>query len=255
LVLAKIAVISKNMKRITSIPRHVAFIMDGNGRWAEQRGLPRLEGHQAGVKNIRPIIIYLNDHGIEYLTLYAFSTENWNRPDDEVNGLFHMLEDIIDREARELHKNGVRIRHIGQLEGISPGLQNSIKRAVELTRNNTGITLGVALNYGGRAEILEAVRRLMAARVSPQDIDERLFGEYLYTNGFPEVDMVIRTGGEIRTSNFLIWQSAYSEYYFTPVLWPDFKEEDLEKALLTYSQRQRRFGGLQSKATCSGKES
>jgi undecaprenyl diphosphate synthase len=255
LVLAKIAVISKNMERITSIPRHIAFIMDGNGRWAKQRGLPRLEGHQAGVKNIRPIIIYLNKHGIEYLTLYAFSTENWNRPDDEVNGLFHILEDIIDREARKLHKNGVRIRHIGQLEGLFPELQNSIKRAVELTRDNTGMTLGVALNYGGRAEILDAVRQLMADRIPPQDIDEKLFGKYLYTNGFPEVDMVIRTGGEIRTSNFLIWQAAYSEYYFTSVLWPDFKEEDLKKALLTYSQRQRRFGGLQSKATCSGKES
>lgn len=243
------------MESITSIPRHIAFIMDGNGRWAEQRGLPRLEGHQAGVKNIRPIIIYLNKHGIKYLTLYAFSTENWNRPDDEISGLFHLLEDVIEREARELHKNGVRIRHIGRLEGLYPELQKSIKRAVNLTQNNTGMTVGVALNYGGRAEILDAVHQLMVDRVPPQDIDEKLFGEYLYTNGFPEVDMVIRTGGEIRTSNFLIWQAAYSEYYFTPVLWPDFKEEDLEKALLTYSQRQRRFGRLQSKATCSGKES
>jgi undecaprenyl diphosphate synthase len=232
------------MERITSNPRHIAFIMDGNGRWAEKRGLPRLEGHQAGMKNIRPIIIYLNKHEIKYVTLYAFSTENWNRPDDEVSGLFHMLEDIIDEEARELHKNSVRIRHIGQLEGLSLELQNSIKRAVELTRDNTGMTLGVALNYGGRAEILDAVRQLMADRVSPHDINEKLFSEYLCTNGFPEVDMVIRTGGEIRTSNFLIWQAAYSEYYFTPVLWPDFKEEDLGKALLTYSQRQRRFGGL-----------
>ncbi len=238
------AVISKNMAKITSIPRHIAFILDGNGRWAEQRGLPRLEGHHAGVKNIRPIIRYLNKRGVAYLTLYAFSTENWNRPDDEVKGLFHMLEDIIDREARELHKNGVRIRHIGQLEGLSAELRNSIKRAVDLTRDNTGMTLGVALNYGGRTEILDAVRQLMDNGVPSQDIDEKMFVDYLYTAGFPEVDMVIRTGGEIRTSNFLIWQAAYSEYYFTPVLWPDFKEEDLEKALLTYSQRQRRFGGL-----------
>jgi undecaprenyl diphosphate synthase len=243
------------MLRTTSIPRHIAFIMDGNGRWAEQRGLPRLEGHNAGVKNIRPIIMYLNNLGVSYVTLYTFSTENWNRPDDEVKGLFRMLEDIIDREARELHKNGVRIRHIGQLEGLSAELQNSIKTAINLTKDNTSMTLGVALNYGGRAEILDAVRQLMDDGVLPKDINEKMFGDYLYTAGFPEVDMVIRTGGEIRTSNFLIWQAAYSEYYFTQVLWPDFKEGDLEKALLTYSRRQRRFGGLQAKAKCSGKES
>jgi undecaprenyl diphosphate synthase len=246
---------SRVMERNTGLPQHVAFIMDGNGRWAEQRGLPRLEGHQAGVGNIRPIIKYLDKHGIGYVTLYAFSTENWERPEDEVIGLLHLLEGVIGKEARELHKNGVRIRHVGRLEGLSPSLQKSISEAVKLTENNKGMTLGVAFNYGGRMEILEAARRLMAERVPPQDIDEKLFGKYLYTAGFPEVDLVIRTGGEIRTSNFLIWQAAYSEYYFTPVLWPDFGEEDLEKALLTYSRRQRRFGGLQAKAACSGKES
>jgi undecaprenyl diphosphate synthase len=243
------------MERIIGLPHHVAIIMDGNGRWAEQRGLPRLEGHQAGVENIRPIIKCLNKHGIEYVTLYAFSTENWGRPEDEVSGLLHLLEGVIDKEARELHKNGVRIRHIGRLEGLPSGLQKSINGAMKLTENNKGMTVGVAFNYGGRMEILEAARRLMVKRVPPQDIDEKLFGEHLYTAGFPDVDLVIRTGGEIRTSNFLIWQAAYSEYYFTPVLWPDFGEEDLEKALLTYSRRQRRFGGLQAKATCSGKES
>lgn len=243
------------MEKISSLPRHVAFILDGNGRWAEQRGLPRLEGHQAGVENIRPIIKCLNKHGIGYVTLYAFSTENWERPEDEVSGLLHLLEEVIDEEARELHKNDVKIRHVGRLEGLSPGLQKSINGAVKLTENNQGMTLGVAFNYGGRMEILEATRRLMTEKVPPQDIDEKLFGEYLYTTGFPDVDLIIRTGGEIRTSNFLIWQAAYSEYYFTHVLWPDFGEEDLEKALLTYSRRQRRFGGLQAKATCSGKES
>ena len=242
------------MESNNSIPCHVAFIMDGNGRWAEQRGLPRLEGHQAGVKNIRPIIEYLHKRGIEYLTIYAFSTENWNRPDDEVTGLLHLLEDVISKEARELHKNRVRIRHIGSTEGLSQKLRRSISRAVKLTGRNKGMTVGVAFNYGGRAEILDAVRHLMDDGVAPQDIDEVTFGSYLYTNDFPEVDMVIRTGGEIRTSNFLIWQAAYSEYYFTPVLWPDFREEDLEEALMAYSQRQRRFGGLQSKAACSGKE-
>jgi len=248
-------VLSTIMERIKGLPNHVAFIMDGNGRWAEQRGLPRLEGHQAGVENIRPTIKCLNKHGIGYVTLYAFSTENWGRPEDEVSGLLHLLEGVIDKEARELHKNGVKIRHVGRLEGLSPGLQKSISGAVKLTENNKGMTVGVAFNYGGRMEIMEAARRLMAEGVPPQDIDEKLFGKYLYTAGFPDVDLVIRTGGEIRTSNFLIWQAAYSEYYFTPVLWPDFGEEDLEKALLTYSRRQRRFGGLEAKAACSEKES
>ena len=196
------------------------------------------------MKNIRPIIKYLGEHGVEYITLYAFSTENWNRPEEEVNGLFRLLEEVIGEESRELHKNNVRILHVGSLEGISPGLKKSIKEAVELTAKNTGVTVGVAFNYGGRAEILAAVRRLIADKIPPDNIEEKLFGKYLYTAGFPEVDMVVRTGGEFRTSNFLVWQAAYSEYYFTPVLWPDFNEESLEEALLTYSQRQRRFGGL-----------
>jgi undecaprenyl diphosphate synthase len=234
---------SKKTGEFSSVPRHIAFIMDGNGRWAEQRGLTRYQGHQAGVKNIRSIIQYLGQHGVEYITLYAFSTENWNRPDDEVNGLFRLLEEVIEEESRELHKNNVRILHVGSLEGVSPGLRESINNAVELTGKNTGLTVGVAFNYGGRAEILAAVRRLITDKIPPQNIDEDLFGEYLYTTGFPEVDMVVRTGGEFRTSNFLVWQAAYSEYYFTPVLWPDFNEENLEEALMTYSQRQRRFGG------------
>ena len=235
---------STNMESIVSYPHHVAFILDGNGRWAENRGLPRLEGHQAGVNNLRSIIKYCNNHGIEYATIYAFSTENWNRPEDEVSGLFRLLESIIDNEARELHKNGVRIRHIGRLDGLSRELQDSINRAVNLTIDNKGMTLGVALNYGGREEILNAVRRLIEDRTTAEKVDESVFRRYLYDSDFPDVDLVIRTGGEIRTSNFLIWQAAYSEYYFTPVLWPDFNEEELEKALLAYSQRQRRFGGL-----------
>ncbi len=234
------------MEIITALPRHVAFILDGNGRWAEKRGLPRLDGHRAGVKNIRRVLKCLNQHGIEYVTLYAFSTENWNRPADEVNGIFDILSEVVGKETRQLHKNGVRIRHIGRLQGLPEGVQRSIKKAVKLTENNSGMTLGVALNYGGRAEILDAISRITADKISPQDIDENLFSKYLYTAGFPDVDLVIRTSGEMRTSNFLIWQSAYSEYYFTPVLWPDFDEEELEKALLAYSQRQRRFGGRQT---------
>ena len=228
----------------TGNPSHVAFIMDGNGRWAEKRGLPRHEGHQAGVKNIRPIIKYLGKKGIDFVTFYAFSTENWNRPDEEVTGLFQLLEKVIGEESRELHKNNVRICHIGSLEGITEGLKKSIKEAINLTATNTGMTVGVAFNYGGRAEILEAAKRIIESRIPPENINERLFAEYLYTAGFPDVDIVIRTGGEYRTSNFLIWQAAYSEYYFTPVLWPDFNEDSLGEALQTFTQRQRRFGGL-----------
>jgi undecaprenyl diphosphate synthase len=239
------AVISGIMDKTSGIPVHVAFIMDGNGRWAERRGLPRLEGHQSGVKNVRPIIEYLNKKGIRYVTLYAFSTENWNRPDDEIDGLFKILESVISEEARELHKNNAMIRHIGRLTGISQKLKKSITDAVKLTENNSGINVGFAFNYGGRSEILDAVRKIIDRRIKVGDLTEENFRRYLYTNDCPDVDLVIRTGGEIRTSNFLIWQAAYSEYYFTPVLWPDFNEQELEKALRTYSQRQRRFGGLQ----------
>jgi undecaprenyl diphosphate synthase len=235
-----------NTKDMTGIPRHVAFILDGNGRWAEKRGLPRLEGHRAGIKNIRRILRFLDNQGVAFVTLYTFSTENWSRPEDEVSGIFKLLVQMVGREARELHKNGVRIRHIGRLEGLPGSVQKSVSRAVKLTEKNRGMTLGVALNYGGRAEIIDAVRRMAADKVQPKDIDESLLGRYLYTAGFPDVDLIIRTSGEMRTSNFLIWQSAYSEFYFTPVLWPDFDEKELEKALLAYSRRQRRFGGRQT---------
>jgi len=239
---------------IPPLPRHLAFIMDGNDRWAEQRGLSRLDGHRAGVKNIRSIIKYLHAKEIKYVTLYAFSTENWRRPEDEVNGLFHILEEIIYKESQELHKNGVRIHHIGSMEGLSPKLQESIKDAMKLTMNNTSMNLGIALNYGGRSEILDAIRKIIAKGLPPEELDEATFRKYLYAADFPDVDMVIRTGGEMRISNLLIWQTAYSEYYFTPVLWPDFDKEELEKALLAYSQRKRRFGGLQPKVACSKKE-
>jgi len=234
------------MESKIAIPRHVAFILDGNGRWAEKRGLPRLEGHRAGIINIRRVLSRLNKHGVEFVTLFTFSTENWNRPAGEVNDIFNLLEEMVESETRKLHKKGVKILHIGRLQGLPEGVQKSVRDAVKLTENNTGMKLGVALNYGGRAEIVDAVSRITLAKVPPQDIDERLFSRYLYTDGFPDVDLMIRTSGEMRTSNFLIWQSAYSELYFTPVLWPDFNEEELEKALLAYSQRQRRFGGRQA---------
>ncbi len=221
--------------------------MDGNGRWGKQHGQSRLEGHRAGVKNIRSLLLHLASKDIEFVTLYAFSTENWSRPEDEVAGIFHILEDIIGDMSQALHKNGVRIRHIGSLKELSPQIQSSIKTALKLTEKNTGMTLGLALNYGGREEILEAARRITAEGYKPEEIDEKSFREHLYTADFPDVDLVIRTGGEMRISNLLIWQTAYSELYFTPVLWPDFDVTELDKALQEYSRRQRRFGGLNVK--------
>ena len=231
-------------KKPTYLPNHVAIIMDGNGRWAKQRGLSRLEGHRAGLENVRSVVRSLDEYQIKYVTLYGFSTENWSRPEDEVNGLLQLLEERIYQEARELHKNNVRILHLGRLEELSQSLQLAINRAVQLTKNNGGMTLGFAFNYGGRIEILDAVRRIIAEGVPPQDIDEKLFNSYLYTAGLPDVDLLIRTSGELRLSNFLVWQTAYSEYYFTRVLWPDFNKKEIRKALLAYSQRKRRFGGL-----------
>ncbi len=231
-------------KKTTQLPNHVAIIMDGNGRWAKQHGLPRLEGHQAGAQNTRPIIKCLNQHQIKYVTFYGFSTENWNRPEDEVTGLLRLFEESINKYVSELHENGIKLRHLGHLEELPQGLQLAINKAIELTKNNTKMTLSFALNYGGRLEILDAVRHIIAEGISIQNIDEKLFNSYLYTAGLPDVDLLIRTGGEFRISNFLIWQAVYSEYYFTEALWPDFNQKELEKALLAYSQRQRRFGKL-----------
>jgi len=232
------------MKKITRFPTHVAIVPDGNGRWAEQRGLPRLSGHQAGAENMHRMVNYLNEYPIKYVTLYGFSTENWSRPEDEVKGLFYILEAFINNCVMEIHNKGIRLRHLGRLNELPQGLQRAINKAVELTKNNTGMTLNVAFNYGGRVEIVDAVHRLITDGITPQDIDEELFSKYLYTAGLPDVDLLIRTGDETRLSNFLLWQTAYSEYYFTKVLWPDFGKEDIDKALLSYSRRKRRFGGL-----------
>jgi len=232
------------MKQITRLPVHVAIVPDGNGRWAEKRGLPRLAGHRAGVKKMRALIEYLNDWQIKYVTLYGFSTENWGRPEKEVHGLFRILEEKIGKDVPKLHKKGIKVRHLGRLQELPEWLQKSIKNAEELTRNNTGMTLNLAFNYGGHVEIVDAVRRIVAAGIPPEKIDEKLFSSYLYTAGLPDVDLLIRTGDELRLSNFLIWQTAYSEYYFTQVLWPDFSKEDIDKALLVYSLRERRFGAL-----------
>jgi len=232
-------------KKFTLLPNHIAIVPDGNGRWAERRGLPRFNGHRAGAESMLRMVEYLTEYPIQYVTLYGFSTENWVRPEEEVGGLFRILAEFIDKCAPEIHKKGVKLRHLGRLNELPQNLQLAINRAVELTKNNNGMTLNVAFNYGGHAEILDAVRRLIADGVKPQNIDEDLFSSYLYTAGLPNVDLLIRTGDETRLSNFLIWQTAYSEYHFTKVLWPDFSKKDIDKALLSYSRRQRRFGGLQ----------
>jgi undecaprenyl diphosphate synthase len=221
--------------------------MDGNGRWAQGRGLPRLAGHQAGVDNIRRILESCVQFGVKVLTIYAFSTENWHRPPEEVNGLMGLLGLTIQRQLKDLHKNGVRILHSGRMDGISQQLQKQIRHALEVTQYNDRILLNVAFNYGGRAEILDAVRRIVADNIKPDELSEELFSKYLYTCNLPDPDLIIRTGGEWRLSNFLIWQAAYAEYYTTPTYWPDFDEEELYKALYEYNQRERRFGRVLQK--------
>lgn len=224
------------------IPRHVAIIMDGNGRWAKARGLPRTEGHRAGTENLRRILRAAVRNGIEVLTIYAFSTENWSRPRAEVRMLLRILETVIDRELGELHQEGVQLRHIGELEGISGGLQKKIHKAMELTKNNTRLIVNIAFNYGGRDEIVHAVRRIISEGIPADQVSEDLIDSYMYTGGLPDPDLIIRTSGELRVSNFLIWQGAYSEYYATPTFWPDFDEAELKLALAAYAQRKRRFG-------------
>jgi undecaprenyl diphosphate synthase len=221
--------------------------MDGNGRWAQGRGLPRLAGHQAGVDNIRRILESCVQFGVKVLTIYAFSTENWHRPPEEVSGLMGLLGLTIQRQLNDLHKNGVRILHSGRMDGISQQLQKQIRHALEVTQYNDRILLNVAFNYGGRAEILDAVRRIVADSIKPDELSEELFSKYLYTSNLPDPDLIIRTGGEWRLSNFLIWQAAYAEYYTTPTYWPDFDEEELYKALYEYNQRERRFGRVLQK--------
>ncbi len=227
-------------------PQHVAIIMDGNGRWAQARGLPRLAGHRAGTENLRRIVEACADFGVKTLTVYAFSTENWARPEDEVRGLMRLLGQYIRREIGNLDRNGVQVRHSGRLEGVSKSLKKEIGEAVERTKHNTRIILNVAFNYGGRAEILDAVRHMLADEVRPEDVSEALFEKYLYTSGLPDPDLIIRTAGEQRLSNFLVWQGAYAEYYFAPVFWPDFDEAELYKALEEYSHRERKFGRVPS---------
>ncbi|MBA7465921.1 Ditrans,polycis-undecaprenyl-diphosphate synthase ((2E,6E)-farnesyl-diphosphate specific) [subsurface metagenome] len=236
--------------------QHVAIVPDGNRRWSKLRGAPVLEGHRRGAKVMHTVVDYLIDHQVRYLTVWGFSTDNWKRSDDEIKDLLHVLAFWIDKDAPWLHERGVRLYHIGRLDQLPDFLQLAINQAVELTKNNEGMTLNLAFNYTGRGEILDAVRQLVnevtlseAMRlivddeVTLREIDETSFSRHLYTDGMPDVDLVIRTAGEFRLSNFMLWQTAYSEYYFTELLWPDFDIKELEKALQAYSQRKRRFGG------------
>ena len=226
------------------IPTHVGLIMDGNGRWATQRGLPRLAGHKAGVENVKPTVLAAKKFGIKYLTFYAFSTENWKRPQDEVSGIMNLLSIFIDKEVNNLHKEGVRILHIGRRERLDQGLRKKIEGAIDLTKDNTTITVQMGLDYGGRDEIAQAVRKIVASGVTPEEVTEELISQNLYTAGIPDPDLIIRTSGEMRTSNFLIWQSAYSEWIFPETYWPDFTEQVFWQMLVEYSRRDRRYGGL-----------
>ncbi len=224
--------------------RHLAIIMDGNGRWATRRHLPRIAGHKAGVDALRRVVECASDEHIEMLSVYAFSTENWGRPKSEVDGLMRIFWETIRSDLEKLHRNGVRLRHLGRLCDLSPDIQRAVYDMVELTKNNTKIALNVCFNYGGRAELVDAVRQIIADGRDPETITEELISSYLYTRDLPDPEMVIRTAGEMRVSNFLLWQSAYSEYYATPTLWPDFSREDLLAALESFYKRQRRFGRI-----------
>ncbi len=229
---------------IERLPRHVAMIMDGNGRWALSRGLPRIAGHRAGTENLRRIIRASVEFGIKYLTIYAFSTENWGRPPEEVRGLLHILEDVIDRELAELDEEGVQLRHIGRLERLTPKLQEKVLSAIERTKDNDRLILNVAFNYGGRDEIVQAIQHMMKDGIQPEQVTDQLVSQYLYTAGVPDPDLIIRTSGELRVSNFLIWQGAYAELYSTPTYWPDFDKDEYRRVLETFGQRDRRYGGV-----------
>ena len=228
---------------LESPPFHVGIIMDGNGRWAKAHGKSKFQGHQAGTENLRRTLESSVEFGVRMLTIYAFSTENWRRPPYEVMGLMKILEDVIDKELRELNKNGVQLRHIGRLERLNPAIRKKVLYAIDLTKNNDRLTLNVAFNYGGRQEIVEAVKRVIRDKIPPDDITEDLLSQYMYTANSPDPDLIIRTSGEFRTSNFLIWQAAYAEYYITPTYWPDFDKSEYYKALCEFSQRDRRYGG------------
>jgi len=238
----------KNKIDSDKLPVHIAIIMDGNGRWAKKRRLPRNIGHKEGAEAIRNVVLFANEIGIKHLTVYAFSTENWNRPKDEVDGLMKLLTEFLDKFNKEFGDKNIRIRHIGEPSALSPEIQEKIRTVQEKTRGNTGLSFNVALNYGGRLEIVQAVKKIIKevnnGKIREEDIDENLISQYTFTKDIPDPDLIIRTSGECRLSNFMLWQSAYSEYLFDQVLWPDFKEEHLIEAISEFQNRKRRYGGI-----------
>jgi len=225
---------------IKRLPRHVAIIMDGNGRWAKKRGLPRILGHRAGAKTIRTIVEAASDMGIGALTLYAFSTENWSRPTLEVRGLMLILKEFLKKELAKMMRNNIKMRTIGNVSALPQPALKELNHVIEETKNNSGMVLNLALNYGARQELVNAVQHIVDAQ--PAKVTEEIIGKYLYTHGLPDPDILIRTSGELRISNFLLWQIAYTELYFTQVLWPDFKPADLVEAIVEFQKRERRFG-------------
>jgi undecaprenyl diphosphate synthase len=234
------------------LPAHVAIIMDGNGRWAAQRHLPRVEGHRAGIDSVRDVVETSARLGIDVLTLYAFSVENWKRPRAEVNTLMALLKRYIRLELGTLLKNDIKFRVIGRPDELAPDVQHELEVGIRRTDGNRGMLFNIALNYGGRAEIVDAARRAIAAGIPPDDLDERRFSEFLYTAGQPDPDLLIRTSGEMRVSNFLLWQIAYSEIWVTETLWPDFRRRDLLEAVLAYQKRDRRYGGIKPSPVALG---
>jgi undecaprenyl diphosphate synthase len=234
------------------LPAHVAVIMDGNGRWAAQRHLPRVEGHRAGIDSVRDVVETSARLGIGVLTLYAFSVENWKRPRAEINVLMMLLKRYIRSELATLNQNNIRFQVIGRPEELAPDVQQELAIGIQQTAHNTGMQFNIALNYGGRAEIVDAARRAMAAGVAPDQLDERRFGEFLYTAGQPDPDLLIRTSGEMRVSNFLLWQIAYAEIWVTETLWPDFRRRDLLEAVVAYQKRDRRYGGIKPSPVALG---
>ena len=229
-----------------NLPNHIAIIMDGNGRWAKKRGLPRIAGHRAGVKTVKRIVRASGELNLNYLTLYTFSKENWKRPKEEVSAIMNLLYETTKREINELDENNVRLITTGRIEELSPRKKEILKKAMERTKDNTGLTLNLALNYSGRMEILDAVKRIIKdaqqGKIEDGQLDEKLFSSYLYTKDLPDPDLLIRTSGEMRLSNFLLWQTSYTELYVTDVLWPDFSVKDFYEAILDFQERERRFG-------------
>lgn len=232
-----------------NMPLHVAIIMDGNGRWANQKGKVRMFGHRNGLNAVKKAVLFARKTGIKVLTLYAFSSENWNRPEQEVSALMALFMQALDHEVKKIHKNNIKLNIIGDTSRFNLQLQQKIKQAEKLTENNTALELNIAANYGGRWDILQAAKQLSQAvkseELKSEEITEAMFCDYLVTKNQPEVDLLIRTSGEQRLSNFLLWQAAYAEFYFSPVLWPDFNEDEFHQAVLAYQQRRRRFGGLE----------